>query len=130
MMRVSRIHLPAWALVLVIAAVAGCGPGEEKLHRVWGVVTHNGKPIPKGNIYFDPKVDGPQGYAHIVNGNYDTAQEGQGVRGGAYDVRVNGYDGKPAHEAPFGQALFPEYAGTKDLPQEDSKFDLDIPKSR
>jgi len=43
---------------------------------------------------------------------------------------VNGYDGKAAHEAPFGQALFPEYTGTKELPKEDSTYDLDVSKNR
>jgi len=47
-----------------------------------------------------------------------------------YDVRVNGFDGKVANEAPFVQALFPEYTGTKDLPNEDSTYDLDIAKRR
>jgi hypothetical protein len=114
---------------LVVAALAGCS-NEEKLYRVSGVVTHNGKPIPKGLIHFDPKADGPQGYANIVDGKYDTAKEGKGVRGGSYDIRVNGFDGNVGPEAPFGQALFPEYTGSKDLPQADSTYDLEVPKSR
>jgi len=114
---------------LGLAAMSGCSK-EEKLHRVSGTVTHNGKPIPKGLIFFDPKTNGPQGFANIVDGKYDTVQQGKGVRGGSYDVRVNGFDGKVANEAPFGQALFPEYTGTKDLPQEDSTYDLEVPKSR
>jgi len=130
MMRVSPRGSAALTLVLGLAVLAGCGPSEEKLYRVSGVVSYDGKPIPKGNIFFDPKVDGPQGYAHIVNGKYDTAAEGKGIRGGMYDVRVNGFDGKEANEAPFGQALFPEYTGTKELPQEDSAYDLDVPKNR
>jgi hypothetical protein len=43
---------------------------------------------------------------------------------------VNGFDGREANEAPFGQALFPEYTGTKELPAEDSTFDLEITKKR
>jgi hypothetical protein len=119
----------ALALVLGLVLLSGCGAGEEKLYRVSGVVTHDGKPIPKGVIHFDPKADGPSGFANIVSGKYDTAQQGQGVRGGAYDIRVNGFDGK-ANEAPFGQALFPEYTGTKELPKENSTYDLDVPKHR
>jgi len=116
-------------LVLGLAALAGCTSGE-KLYRVSGVVTYNGKPIPKGVIHFDPKAEGPSGFANVVSGKYDTTQQGKGVRGGAYDVRVNGFDGNEANEAPFGQALFPEFTGTKDLPKEDSTYDLDVPKSR
>jgi hypothetical protein len=115
--------------LLTLVAWAGCSK-QEKLYRVSGVVTHAGKPIPKGVIHFDPKAEGPSGFANIVDGKYDTAQQGNGVRGGSYDVRVNGFDGKEANEAPFGQALFPEYNGTKDLPPQDSRYDLDVPKSR
>jgi hypothetical protein len=109
-----------------LVAWAGCSP-QEKLYRVSGVVTYQGKPIAKGLIFFDPQADGPQGFANIVNGKYDTAEQGKGVRGGAYAVRVNGFDGKEANEAPFGQALFPEYTGSTELPQADSTFDLEVP---
>src|SRR5712672_3179672 len=129
MMRVPPCGATAMVFVLGLAALAGC-TGEEKLHRVSGAVNYDGKPIPKGLIFFDPQAEGPQGFANIVSGKYDTAQQGKGVRGGAYNVRVNGFDGKEANEAPFGQALFPEYTGTKDLPKEDSTYDLDVSKSR
>jgi len=115
--------------VLGLAALAGCAR-EEKLYRVSGAVTYDGKPVAKGLIFFDPQAEGPQGFANIVGGKYDTGQQGKGVRGGAYNVRVNGFDGKVANEAPFGQALFPEYTGTKYLPNEDSTYDLDISKRR
>jgi hypothetical protein len=120
-------------LVLGLAALAGCG-GEEKLYRVSGTVTYDGKPVAKGLIFFDPDgtkgTTGGQGFANILNGKYDTANEGQGVRGGAYVVRVNGFDGKEANEAPFGQPLFPEYTGSKELPMEDSTYDVNVPKTR
>jgi hypothetical protein len=129
MMRASPCGAAALVFILGLAAVAGCTK-EERLYRVSGVVTYNGKPIPKGLIFFDPKTDGPQGFANILDGKYDTSQQGKGVRGGAYDVRVNGFDGKEANEAPFGQALFPEYTGAKELPEADSTYDLEIPKNR
>jgi hypothetical protein len=126
-------RLPVWnwmtAVVLGLAALAGCAK-EEKLYRVSGTITHNGKPIPKGVIHFDPREEGPSGFANIVNGKYDTSEQGKGVRGGEYDIRVNGFDGKEANEAPFGQALFPEYTGAKELPKEDSTYDLDVTKKR
>src|SRR4029079_8096155 len=120
------------AAILFCAGRAGltaCSK-QEKLYRVSGAVTYDGKPIPKGLIFFDPQTDGPQGFANIVGGKYDTTQQGKGVRGGAYNIRVNGFDGKEANEAPFGQALFPEYTGTKELPQEDSTYDLNVPRSK
>jgi hypothetical protein len=119
----------ALAFVLGLVAWAGC-TSEEKLYRVSGVVTHEGKPIAKGVIHFDPKAGGSPGFANIVEGKYDTARQGKGVRGGSYDIRVNGFDGKEANEAPFGQALFPEFTGTQDLPKQDSIYDLDVPKNR
>jgi hypothetical protein len=115
-------------LVLAFAAAAGCTQ-DEKLYRVSGTVTHNGKPIPKGLIFFDPQGDGPQGFANIKEGKYDTAEQGKGVRGGAYNIRVNGFDGKEGPEAPFGQGLFPEYTGTKELPASDSTYDFDTAKT-
>lgn len=120
---VTTVCLAGWVLI-----AAGCSK-EEKLYRVSGNVTFDGKPIAKGLIFFDPTVDGPQGFANILDGKYDTAQ-GKGVRGGAYNIRVNGFDGKEANEAPFGQPLFPEYTGTKELPAEDSTFNLEIPRKR
>jgi hypothetical protein len=101
---------------------------------VSGTVTYDGKPIPMGLIFFDPDVTkgtgGMQGFAEISNGKYNTAENGQGVRGGAYEVRVNGFDGKVAPDSPAGQPLFPEYRGATDLPKEDSTYDLDVPKQR
>ena len=101
---------------------------QEKLYRVTGTITHGGQPVPKGRISFDPREKGLPGEALIVDGKYDTAVEGRGVRGGTYDLRVLGFDGKKIPDAPFGNALFPEYTGTADLPDKDSTFDLNIPK--
>jgi hypothetical protein len=133
MMRLLPCRLAVAGLLLGLVVLAGCG-SEEKLYRVSGTVTYNGQPIPKGLIFFDPDVTkgmtGPQGFANILDGKYDTAEMGKGVRGGAYVIRVNGYDGKPAYEAPFGQPLFPEYTCTKELPKEDSTFDVTVPKVR
>src|SRR3954454_16046539 len=124
MMRVClRLAWAIWLLGLVI--FSACSQAE-KLYRVSGNVTFAGKPIPKGLIFFDPQAEGPQGFANIVDGKFDTSVQGKGVRGGSYDIRVNGFDGKKVNDAPFGNTLFPEYTGTKDLPQEDSTFDLDI----
>jgi len=114
-------------LLGLAAALAACN-NQEKLYRVTGTVTYAGKPIPKGRISFDPREKGLPGEALILEGKYDTAVEGRGVRGGTYDLRVLGFDGKKIPDAPFGNGLFPEYTGTAELPQKDSTFDLDIPK--
>jgi hypothetical protein len=120
-----RVTWLLWGLGLVI--IAACSR-EEKLYRVSGNVTFVGKPIAKGLIFFDPQAEGPQGFANIIDGKYDTTVQGKGVRGGSYNIRVNGFDGKQVNDAPFGNTLFPEYTGTTELPSKDSTFDLDIQK--
>jgi hypothetical protein len=131
-MRAIRRPLAA-ALAAAVAAVVGCG-GDEKLYNVSGTVTYNGKPVPKGLIFFDPDPakggTGTQGFANITDGRYTTAVNGKGVRGGAYTVRVAGFDGKEANEAPFGQYLFPEYVLPKELPKADSELNVDVPKQK
>ncbi len=124
--------LPRFFIALIFCCLVfalGCSK-EEKLFRVTGMITHNGKPVPKGVIHFDPKSDGTAGFASIVDGKYDTLADKSGVRGGDYEIRINGFDGKPVGEAPFGQAIFPEYTGTKELPAADTVFDVEVPKSR
>src|SRR5689334_22645316 len=92
-----RVVWTLWLLGLLL--IAACSQ-EEKLHRVSGNVTFVGKPIPKGLIFFDPQADGPQGFANIVDGKYDTAVQGKGVRGGSYNIRVNGFNGVVKNELP------------------------------
>lgn len=118
-------------LVLLLAFAAGCG-SDPKLHHVSGTATYDGQPIPAGIIDFDPDPlkggTGTQGFANILNGKYTTAVNGQGVRGGAYVIRITGYDGKTANEAPLGQPLFDEYEVKKDLPAADAEVNFAIPK--
>src|SRR5262245_56604248 len=118
-------HAAAVLFVFGLVASAGCTK-QEKLYRVSGVVTHGGKAIPKGLIFFDPKADGPQGFANIVEGKYDTAVQGKGIRGGSYNIRDNDFDGKEAKKAPFSQPLFPEHNGRKYAPQSYSQYALAI----
>jgi hypothetical protein len=120
-------------LAVALATAVGCS-GEEKLYNVTGSVSFSGKPIPKGLIHFDPdptkKTGGQSGYAEILDGKYTTAVKGKGVRGGAYQIRVQGFDGKEAPEAPFGQFLFPEYTTTKDFPPHDSEYNVEVPAGK
>jgi hypothetical protein len=115
---------------LATLVLAGCQPGD-KLYDVSGTITHNGKSIPKGLIFFDPDstkgTTGTTGFANIKDGKFDTADHGKGIRGGSYVIRVSGFDGKEANEAPFGQSLFPEYQEKRDLPKENSKLDITVP---
>jgi hypothetical protein len=124
----NRLLLPA---AVLLAAVAGCSP-EEKLYDVSGTVTHQGKPVPQGLIYFDPEGSGPQGFANIEDGKFNTATagKGRGIRGGKYTVRINGFDGKVGPESPMGAAVFPEHTFRKDLPAQNQTLDYDVPSAK
>jgi hypothetical protein len=125
----------AAAVLAAVAGLAGCG-ASDKLYDVSGTITFEGKPIPKGLIFFDPDgsngTPGPQGFANIEDGKFDTAipGKGKGIRGGTYTIRISGFDGKEGPEAPFGQFLFPEHQFTKELPAHNHTFDYEIKKKR
>jgi hypothetical protein len=126
-----RKLLPA-AVLLAAVGLVGCSP-EEKLYHVSGTITYQGKAVPKGIVHFDPEGSGPQGFANIENGKFDTAAAGQGkgIRGGGkYTIRINGFDGKVGPEAPLGTALFPEYTETRDLKSENQTLDIDVKKKK
>ena len=129
-----RLSLAA-TLFATMAFLAGCG-ADEQLYDVSGTITFNGEPIPKGLIFFDPDpakgTPGTQGFANIENGRFDTSVDGQGrgIRGGAYIIRISGFDGKVAAEAPFGQFLFPEHELTRELPAQKQTFDYDVKTKR
>ena len=118
------------ALAAFLILAAGCS-SEDTLYDVSGTVTFAGKPVPKGLIFFDPDASkggtGGQGFANILDGKYTTAGKGKGVRGGAYIVRINAFDGREAPEAPFGAGLCPEHTEPKELPAGPSTCDIALP---
>ena len=129
----KRYHWMTAAFLAAVLVLTGCS-GEEKLYNISGTITYEGKPVVKGVVHFDPDVTkgakGTAGFANIVNGKYDTANNGKGVRGGPYAIRVNGFDGKEGPEAPFGQAMFPEYLDKHDLPNSDSELKIEVKKTK
>jgi hypothetical protein len=122
----------ALGAVAAFLPTLGCGPTEPPLFDVSGTVSYLGKPVPKGMVYFDPDAakgtQGQMGFAEVIDGQFDTKKEGKGVRGGPYNIRVSGFDGKPAYEMPYGKPLFNEYRTTKDFPKEPSTFTVEVPK--
>jgi hypothetical protein len=120
-------------IALFVTLPIGCGPPKEKLYRVYGEVTFKGAPVPKGNVFFDPDVSkggsGKQGFAGIIDGKYDTAlPDGDGIRKGAYAIRVQSFDGKPKPDYPFGDALTIEYIVKQSFQENDNRFDINIKK--
>ncbi|QDU60404.1 hypothetical protein Pan216_12430 [Planctomycetes bacterium Pan216] len=121
-----------WISLSLAGLIGGCSGAEGPTrYRVSGRVSHQGQPVPSGWVYFDPDTSkdnrGPQGFAPIKNGRFDTADGGKGVVGGAHRLRVEGYDGVAvSEEAPQGKALFAPYARTVDLPAEATTIDVEV----
>ncbi len=100
---------------------------------VAGTVTFDGQPVPSGRIYFNPDFskqnDGPQGFADIKNGTFDTRQGGRKSPTGAVVARVEGFDGKTTNPQFYGNPLFQPYEIKLDLPREASTQKLEVPGS-
>lgn len=120
----------------ILALLAGCGPEGPKRYDRWGTVTHQGRPIPAGMLYFDPDQNpakmgkgGPQGYAIIKDGKYDTREKPDtGPGAGPYLVRVFAADGIEGPEAPVGKMLFQDQVQIEvDLPAEPKELPIVIP---
>lgn len=114
---------------LVGLLVAGCGAGGPQRTDLSGNVTYQGEPVAAGKIYFTPDAargnSGPGSFAEIREGRYATTP-GHGIVGGAYRVRIVGYDTPPAGEgeAGGGEPLFAPRQIEVDLPKEGGTFDL------
>jgi hypothetical protein len=114
---------------LLSALLAGCG--GQKIYHVSGTVTFKGKPVPTGQIVFEPDASagnaGQAAFAKIKDGRYDTRLEGQGTLGGPHLVRIHGRDGVPRGELLSGMPLFKDYDTKVDLPKADAKQDFEVP---
>jgi hypothetical protein len=116
-------------LVTLLSCSLSCKE-RATLGQVSGKVTFDGAPLPAGVIYFNPGPEnsGPQGYAVVKDGTYTTADsKGRPVGSGAYEVRIQGFDGQPRSELPLGSPLFPVYQQAIDLPEAVSTLDFDVP---
>jgi hypothetical protein len=118
-------------LAIAVVVTAGCEKEPTRLH-LSGQVLFNGKPVPIGEIYFDPDVakgkDGPQGFARIENGRYDTRIGGKPLTAGPHVVRILGFDGKarPEDDLPFGRRLFAEYTTAVDVSESSPALDFEV----
>ena len=118
--------------LLMLVLAGGCTPQPAEFH-VQGTVTFQGKPVPAGIVFFDPdavkKNDGPQGFATIKEGKFDTRESQRPVGSGAYIARISGFEGKPKFEQPYGDTIFREYHLPVDLPAKDSTHDIVVPET-
>jgi hypothetical protein len=121
-----------WVPLWLVLGLAGCGESGPKVYHLSGRVTLAGQPVPVGQIFFDPDLatgnDGPAGFAFIKNGEYDTRLDGRAHVGGAHQVRIQAFDGKPGAELPMGKMMVPEFTTAADLPKENGKQDFNVPK--
>jgi hypothetical protein len=121
----------SWIAPIICATVAGCN--GDSLYDVKGTVNLDGNPVPAGVIWFEPDVskgntNGPQGYAQIKDGKFDTRQNGRGVRAGLYTIRVEAFDGKPANELPLGKPIIsPPFETSREFKAEAADVTIDIP---
>jgi hypothetical protein len=128
----KRNHL---GLVLALACVllaGGCGKKREPTFDVSGKVTFNGKPVPRGQIVFNPDPENgnrsrQSGYAEIQDGAFDTRKSGIKSPAGPVIVRIEGFDGKPDGKTQFGNPLFVDYSEKIELPAEHCQRDFDVP---
>lgn len=128
----SRRHLARAVLAaLAAAALAGCGGGGVKRYSVSGAVTLGGRPVPAGEVVFEPDASkgnsGPGSVARIRDGRYQT-EPGLGVVGGAYVVRITPMSGTPFGDSQDGKPLLPTpRVESAEFPPADTTRDFDIP---
>jgi hypothetical protein len=113
---------------IAVALSVGCGQGPSS-HTVSGNVTHQGRPVPRGEISFEPDTSqgetGPACVANIINGTYQTSP-GKGTQGGKHRVRIIHL---PAENESLGTVeplWFSPYEIAIELPKADSRQDFEI----
>jgi hypothetical protein len=118
-------------LVPVVSILVGCGKSGPARIDVKGTVTFLGKPVPAGQILFDPDAkrsnEGPAGFARIKNGQFDTRDAGKAPIAGAHVARIIGMDGVPGPEMPRGHILFREWSKEIDVDRSNPEFDFQVP---
>ncbi|MFM7291887.1 MAG: hypothetical protein ACKO6B_11750 [Planctomycetia bacterium] len=138
----KRRRCAAWAALVgscAVAGLAGCGSRDDR-YPVAGSVTHAGRPVPRGAVWFEPTVEArlmaAPGFALIENGSYRTPA-GTSPGKGPYRVRIIGRDGTPPTEKDLaemmpgqkflGQPVFPEYKTSVELTGTNGRLDFDVP---
>lgn len=111
----------------------GCG-GDSGPTRfpLTGKVTFAGQPVKFGMIQFEPDKgnQGPQGFAEIRDGSFDTTSGGQDVVPGKVVAKINGYESAPASansEEPV-PTLFVNYEVRFEMSDKLATKDIDVPQ--
>lgn len=131
-MRFRTAACPLTALAMLALIVPGCGDGPKRV-RVSGTVTFQGKPVPYGNVVFEPDKfkgnSGPQGYATIKDGRFDTAiAGGTDPAPGPQIVAIEGYPELGNENAKKGKLVF-NHRASADLTGKAMTLNFDVPAS-
>lgn len=128
--------LPSVAtLIFALVTLTGCSENGPARTAIWGNVTWKGQPVPSGIVYFGPdstkENKGPQGFALIKNGTFDTRGErSKGCMTGPHIATIQGADGQGITSGrPYGSSLFASYELKIDVPAEGGTIDLVVPDS-
>ncbi|MDX1926875.1 MAG: hypothetical protein SFV81_10170 [Pirellulaceae bacterium] len=126
----GHYSLCAATVALMILCLSGCGSstGIKKFTLSGSVTMPDGKPVPAGEINFEPDGQagngGPASMAQIQAGKYSIDSD-NGVVGGKYIVTIMPYDGVAAGESTQGKPLVnTPYVEKVDLPNENSTKDF------
>ena len=118
--------------VAVVLMQAGCGvqDGPERYKLSGSVTMSDGKPVPAGEINFEPDHlagnTGPGSMAQIQKGQY-TLPTDQGVVGGKYTVTISPFDGVAFGESIQGKPLTKaQHVEKVDLPTKNSTRDFKV----
>jgi hypothetical protein len=121
-------------LLGALLAAQGCSKSRIERHRLSGRVTFQGKPVPAGLIIFEPDVRqgnrGPQGYAEILDGRYQTDKFGKGAMTGALVVKISAYPAEGGSGENPGRPLFAPYETSVNVAQDTTTLDFDVPSRR
>jgi hypothetical protein len=116
-----------------LLTAAGCGGSDgPPRYDLEGTVKCDGQPVPAGEVFLQPDGSrgnaGPGSLALIKDGRYKTDPD-KGIVGGAYTVRILGYDGVAVGDSSVGTSLFPQYEEQIEFPKEATTRDFDIPSA-
>lgn len=134
-MRDNRVSpaLSAGCAFLVLAATLsmGCGKGGVGRLRVQGKVSYEGKPVPAGQVRFEPNASkggaGPVGFAKIVDGEFDTSlYGGKGPVAGPMRAKITGY----VSAKPFAPELFPRHTEEIDISSSNRELTFEVPAQK
>ncbi|HBO44562.1 MAG TPA: hypothetical protein DD670_11630 [Planctomycetaceae bacterium] len=130
------LHVATTLVILACGLLVGegCGKSTVKRHNLSGQVTFQGKPIPVGLIVFEPDATkgnrGPQGFAQIFDGRYETDKFGKGAIVGALNVEITGFPPGDGSAGSPNVPLFPPYKTSVQISEETTTLNFEVPARR